>query len=82
MEKVRVYLKFRSKNEKEPSFDEFVEFLNSVNDFHNLLIYLSQDNYPKDDFTDDKLEHILQKHRLIINNVSRENPFIFDFIFC
>jgi hypothetical protein len=39
MEKVRVYLKFRSKNEKEPSFDEFVEFLNSVNDFHYLLVY-------------------------------------------
>lgn len=81
MEKVRVYLKFRSKNEKEPSFDEFVEFLNSVNEFHNLLIYLSQNNYPKEDFTDDKLELILHEHRLIITEIKRENPFIFDFIF-
>jgi hypothetical protein len=81
MEKVRVYLKFRSKNENEPSFDEFVEFLNSVNEFHNLLIYLSQNNYPKEDFTVDKLELILHEHRLIITDIKRENPFIFDFIF-
>jgi len=77
MKEVKVYLKLKAIDEKNPFMDDFFEMLTAINDCHNMVVFLSQKEYNPADL-DNK---ILADHKLKITNIKRENPFILELIF-
>ncbi|MFO0494482.1 MAG: hypothetical protein ACK50Y_03040 [Flavobacteriia bacterium] len=81
MRELKVYIKLKSVDAKNPSLADFTEFLTALNECHNLVVLYSQKEYDHLDISDDLTTHIRDEHQLKITNVKRDNPFILELIF-
>jgi hypothetical protein len=79
MKQVQVYLKFKSTENVDPSVEDFIEMLQAINDCHNVVMSLSQNEYKGLHLP--RRASIIDNHKLKISTIKRENPFIVDFVF-
>ena len=65
--------------EKNPSLQEFQDMLNALNEIHKYAVINSQPEYNKLNIRYG-FGQLLPHHELLVSNVSRRNPFDFEFI--
>lgn len=76
---IQVKIKISIDFGKNPSLQEFQDMLNALNELHKYAIIQSQAEYKELNISYG-LGHLISHHELLISNVSRRNPFDFEFI--
>ena len=81
--KLTIILNFKEKNKEPVSLEQLTDFLNTINELHRRVLYLTQHEYVKDDdnfINFDKIS-LLSYHQLEIEKIKRENPFFLTLSF-
>jgi hypothetical protein len=81
--KLTITLNFKEKNKEPVSLEQLTEFLNTLNELHRRVLYLTQPEYSKDNNNFDNFDKIsmLSYHQLEIEKIKRENPFFLTLSF-
>lgn len=75
--KLTITLNFKEKNKEPVSLEQLTDFLNTINELHRRVLYLTQPEYVKESDSFDNIDKIamLSYHQLEIEKIRRENPF-------
>ena len=81
--KLTITLNFKEKNKEPVSLEQVTDFLNTINELHRRVLYLTQPEYVKDSASFDNIDKIsmLSYHQLEIEKIRRENPFFLTLSF-
>lgn len=81
--KLTITLNFKEKNKEPVSLEQLTDFLNTINELHRRVLYLTQPEYVKDSASFDTIDKIsmLSYHQLEIEKIKRENPFFLTLSF-
>ena len=81
--KLTITLNFKEKNKEPVSLEQLTDFLNTINELHRRVLYLTQPEYVKDSASFDNIDKIsmLSYHQLEIEKIRRENPFFLTLSF-
>ncbi len=81
--KLTITLNFKEKNKEPVSLEQLTDFLNTLNELHRRVLYLTQPEYSKENNNFDNFDKIsmLSYHQLEIEKIKRENPFFLTLSF-